>query len=355
MAFAKESIMKATQKEVLFSEKMLAVVSQKYEAAKEPKETWAPTDFLPNFASSTWQEEVKELQDNSRNLSDPFFMALAGNMITEEGLPTFLTWINQNDHIADRSGVDDHAWAKWARAWTAEENKHGDILHKYLYLSGRVDMRTIEITIGEFIRNGFTTKSLNDPYRGIIFTSFQERGTRISHSRLGFEAKKAGDESLGKICQVVAADEGRHEAVYQSFVQEVFNQDPSQMMLAFTETIKTGITMPLSAAGKDTFEFFSKVTEALGMYTYGDYIEILEFLLKRWNIDKLEGLDDTAEKARDYMCLLPERLKKIASRKKPWLLENIKEPLLWVNQEDSLVSHLQTKRGQLESLQLDQV
>ena len=336
--------MKATQKEVLFSQDMLEVVSKKVEAAKEPKDTWAPTDFLPDFNASNWPTEVKKIQDNSRQLSDPFFMALAGNMITEEGLPTFLTWINQNDHIADRSGVDDHAWAKWARAWTAEENKHGDILHKYLYLSGRVDMRAVEITIGDFIRNGFTTKSLNDPYRGIVFTSFQERATRISHSRLAGEAKKAGDHSLAKICQVVAADEGRHEAVYQSFVQEVFHQDPNEMMMAFLEMMKTGITMPLSAAGKDTFQFFSKVTEALGMYTYSDYIEILEFLLKRWNVDKIEGLNDTAEKARDYLCRLPERLKKIAQRKTPRLLESIKEPLLWVHQDEATVNSLQSAR-----------
>lgn len=323
--------MKAVQKEVLFSQNMLDVVSKKYEASKEPIETWAPTDFIPDFGSSNWEVEIRKLQEDSRNLSDAFFMALAGNMITEEGLPTFLTWINQNDHIGDRTGVDEHAWAKWARAWTAEENKHGDVLHKYLYLSGRVDMRAVEITIGDFIRNGFTTKSLNDPYKGIVFTSFQERATRISHSRLGVEAKNAGDYSLAKICQVVAADEGRHEAVYQSFVQEVFNQDPNEMMVAFLDMMKTGITMPLSAAGKETFEFFSKVTEAIGMYTYNDYIEILEYLLKRWNIDQITGLNEAAERARDYLCRLPERLRKIAERKTPKVLESIKEPLLWIH------------------------
>jgi hypothetical protein len=27
------------------------------------------------------------------------------------------------------------------RQWTGEENRHGDLLNKYLYLSGRVNMR----------------------------------------------------------------------------------------------------------------------------------------------------------------------------------------------------------------------
>jgi acyl-[acyl-carrier-protein] desaturase len=32
-------------------------------------------------------------------------------------------------------------WAQWVRQWTSEENRHGDLLNKYLYLSGRVNMR----------------------------------------------------------------------------------------------------------------------------------------------------------------------------------------------------------------------
>ena len=31
--------------------------------------------------------------------------------------------------------------------WIAEENRHGDVLNKYLYLSGRVDMRAVERTV----------------------------------------------------------------------------------------------------------------------------------------------------------------------------------------------------------------
>lgn len=323
--------MQGHQKEVLFSTEVLDVVQKKFEQCKSPQEAWAPTDFIPEFnPSSDWAKEITELQEKAKELSDPFFMALAGNMITEEGLPTFLTWINQNEHIGDKSGVDDHPWAKWARAWTAEENKHGDLLHKYLYLCGRVDMRAVEESIGDFLRNGFTTKTSNNPYRGMVFTSFQERATRISHSRLANDARKVGNDNLAKICQVVAADEGRHEAVYQSFVSEIFKQDPSNMMIAFLDTMKTGITMPLSATGSDTFSFFSEVTEAIGMYTYLDYIDILEFLNKRWNIESYEGLTPEATAAQEYLCKLPERLKRIATRKKPKDINSIERDLLWV-------------------------
>jgi acyl-[acyl-carrier-protein] desaturase len=38
--------------------------------------------------------------------------------------------------------------------WTGEENRHGDLLNKYLYLSGRVNMREVEIT-QHLINDGF--------------------------------------------------------------------------------------------------------------------------------------------------------------------------------------------------------
>ena len=72
--------------------------------------------------------------------------------------------------------------SRWSRAWTAEENRHGDLLNRYLYLTGRVDMRAVERTIQRLISRGFDpnfnpggVKPSGDPYRGFIYTSFQER------------------------------------------------------------------------------------------------------------------------------------------------------------------------------------
>ena len=191
-------------------------------------------------------------------------------------------------------------------------------------------MREIEESIGDFIRNGFTTKTLNCPYRGMVYTSFQERATRISHSRIAEAARAAGDLKLAKISQVVAADEGRHEAVYQSFVKEILNQDPNAMLEAIMETMKTGIVMPFSSTGKESHQFFSNVTEAIGMYTYNDYIEILEFLLKRWEIAELQNLNDKGKAAQEYLCNLPNRYRRIQQRKKAVKLEDIGEQFKWV-------------------------
>ena len=78
--------MENRQKEVLWSEAVLNVVEAKYQAAKDPRDSWAPTDFLPDFGSESWVEDVQELQASAQRISDAHFMAIAGNMITEEGL-----------------------------------------------------------------------------------------------------------------------------------------------------------------------------------------------------------------------------------------------------------------------------
>lgn len=63
-------------------------------------------------------------------------MYIAGDMITEEALPTYMTMLNTLDGVRDETGASQTAWGTWTRAWTAEENRHGDIMNKYMYLTG---------------------------------------------------------------------------------------------------------------------------------------------------------------------------------------------------------------------------
>lgn len=72
-------------------------------------------------------------------------------MITEEALPTYQTMLDTLDGVRDATGANPTSWAVWT---TAEENRHGDLLNKYLYLTGRIDMRQIEKTIQYLIGSG---------------------------------------------------------------------------------------------------------------------------------------------------------------------------------------------------------
>lgn len=121
---------------------------------KQVEKCWQPSDFLPDCASDGFHEQVKELRERCKEIPDEYFVVLVGDMITEEALPTYQTMINTLDGVRDETGASPSPWAIWTRAWTAEENRHGDLLNRYLYLSGRVDMRQIEKTIQYLIGSG---------------------------------------------------------------------------------------------------------------------------------------------------------------------------------------------------------
>ena len=182
---------------------------------------WQPQDYLPDMSKDTWMDEVKEMREMAAGISDEALVVLVGDMITEEALPTYQTLLNTFEGCDDPTGDTDSDWARWSRGWTSEENRHGDLLNKYLYLTGRVDMRSIEVTIQHLITSGFNPKAEKDPYKGFVYTSFQERATKISHNNVGRLASEQGDKNLRKICAMIAGDEGRHEKAYQKFVTEI--------------------------------------------------------------------------------------------------------------------------------------
>jgi acyl-[acyl-carrier-protein] desaturase len=59
-----------------------------------PKESWQPSDFLPDFSESDFPDTIKSLQDRMSNLPDTVLVSLIGNMITEEALPSYQTYFN---------------------------------------------------------------------------------------------------------------------------------------------------------------------------------------------------------------------------------------------------------------------
>jgi len=281
------------------------------------EQIWQPTDLLPDFQSENYIEEVQQIREEAKELGYDFWVVLVGDMVTEEALPTYESW------LMDMEGVDQHGrngWSKWIRHWTGEENRHGDVLNKYLYLSGRVNMREVEITTHHLTNDGFEVGTGRDPYRNFVYTSFQELATNISHKRVAQIAKKKKNRMLYKMCNIIAGDEMRHHLAYREFVKIILEYDPSEMMLAFADMMKKRIIMPAQnlrqSGGKmaSAFDDFSNAAQRLGVYTTFDYINILERLIDYWEIPKIEKLTDEAERARDFLVRLPDRLKRIAER-----------------------------------------
>lgn len=284
---------------------------------------WQPTDFLPDSNSENFITEIKELRKQTAELPYDYLAVLVGDVITEEALPTYESWLVDMDGV---NKANPAGWTKWIRMWTAEENRHGDLLNKFVYLSGRVNMKQMEISTQYLIADGMEIGTAKDPYKNFVYTSFQEMATNISHRRTATLAKKHGSEQLSKICGVIAADEARHAKAYKSFISKIFEIDASEMMLAFEDMMRKQIVMPahfLRQSGEKigtAFSHFSDAAQRLGVYTSFDYTTILESLLVEWKIGDITGLTGAAEKARNYLMRLPERYKRISER-------SIKAPL----------------------------
>ena len=211
-----------------------------------PDAMWQPNDLLPDSSGSDEQfyDEVRDLRARCADLPDALLVVLIGDMITEEALPTYMAQLNTLDGIRDETGGSGSAWARWTRAWTAEENRHGDLLNKYLYMTGRVDMRAVEGTIQRLIGSGMDIKTEQHPYRCLVYTSFQERATKISHGATARLASAAGDGVLTKIAGLIAADEARHEVAYTRTMDMIFEKDPDGAVACFADMMRKQITMP---------------------------------------------------------------------------------------------------------------
>uniref|UniRef100_A0A1J3DJ54 Acyl-[acyl-carrier-protein] desaturase n=1 Tax=Noccaea caerulescens TaxID=107243 RepID=A0A1J3DJ54_NOCCA len=287
---------------------------------KPVDQCWQPASFLPDPARpfSEFTDQVHELRERTASLPDEYFVVLVGDMITEDALPTYQTMINTLDGVRDETGASESAWAKWTRAWTAEENRHGDLLRTYLYLSGRVDMLMVERTVQHLISSGMDPGTENNPYLGFVYTSFQERATFVSHGNTARLAKDAGDPVLAKICGTIAADEKRHENAYVRIVEKLLEIDPNGAISAVADMMRKKITMPahLMTDGRDPmlFEHFSAVAQRLGVYTAEDYADILEFLVGRWRLEKMEGLTAEGQRAQEFVCGLAQRIRRLQER-----------------------------------------
>jgi acyl-[acyl-carrier-protein] desaturase len=114
------------RKEVMLTlEKSMDELLSKY--LKSPDTNWQPSDFLPDAADPGFHEQVKEIQELSREMNYDLFVTLIGDTITEEALPTYESW------LMSVTGIDNegrNGWSQWIRSWTAEENRHGDLLNK---------------------------------------------------------------------------------------------------------------------------------------------------------------------------------------------------------------------------------
>ncbi len=271
-------------------------------------QAWQPTDFLPDLTAEDWAEQVARFRASAGGLSDELLVVLVGNLVTEEALPNYTLSLNRV--VKDTNAAGETPWSRWLRGWTAEENRHGDLLNAYLRLTGRVDMRSVERTVHHLIRNGFDPRSRGNEYAGLVYAAFQERATRITHGNVGKLAAAQGDENLARICRKIAGDEARHETFYTRVVGQIMEEDAEAGVQAFRAMLRGIVAMPgrrmFDGQDPDLFDHFAVVSQRIGAYTALTYSEIIGHLVEVWGIAG-RSLSGKAARAQEYLCLQAER------------------------------------------------
>jgi acyl-[acyl-carrier-protein] desaturase len=267
------------------------------------RKLWFSSDYLPVDEKMNEDQEsvVKTLRERVRGIKDSVRVAVAINLLTEEGLPHFHRIIAK--HLGDES-----FWSKWNNMWTAEEDRHGGVLRDYARDSRLFSFREIEMMQFHYQESGFNPDWDKDPYKVFVYTTLQERATQISHKNTGAFAG-ADEPLLDGILSSIAADEAKHYTFYRNVFKAILEIDPARALQS-AAAIMPAIDMP--GFSMPNFRDMADVVRRVGIYGPWDYKKIVEEAIKFWNIELLTGLNEAAAKAQEKIMSIPKRLEKVA-------------------------------------------
>jgi len=277
------------------------LVKELMEAHEAKRVLWFPAELLNAPPDEDPDAHLADLRKRARGISDAARVALALNLLTEEGLPHFHRLLAV--YLGTKS-----IWSVWNNLWTAEEDRHGAILHDYTRDAGIFDPVVIEKMQFEYIKAGFEPEWDSDPYRVFVYTSLQERATQVSHANTGKYASEY-EPMIGTVLQNVAKEEARHYTFYRSVFKGVLDRDPNQGLEAAAK-IMPAIDMP--GVNMPHFRELADVVRRAGIYGPRDYLRIVEELIKYWSVETLTGLNDIGRKAQEKIMGIPARLARIA-------------------------------------------
>jgi acyl-[acyl-carrier protein] desaturase len=271
------------------------------EVHERKRELWFPVDLLGPAPDECPDTHLAALRARAEGIPDPARAALALNLLTEEGLPHF------HRLLAVYLG-DDSFWRSWNNLWTAEEDRHGQVLHDYARDTRLLQQRKLEEMQFEYLRAGFHPEWDRDPYRVFAYTTVQERATQFSHSETG-KIVAEYEPQLASILSQVAKEEARHYTFYRTVFGEILKRDPDQALHSASFILPAidmpGVTMP-------GFRELADVIRRAGIYGPRDYLRIVQEQIRYWRIESVEGLNELGRKAQEKIMGIPARLKRIA-------------------------------------------
>ncbi len=277
------------------------LVATLMEAHEAKRVLWFPSELLTPAPDTDPDRHIQALRDRARGISTPIRVALALNLLTEEGLPHF------HRLLAVYLGSESF-WSKWTNLWTAEEDRHGAVMHDYTRDSQLLNNPELERMQFEYLKAGFEPAWDADPYRVFVYTTLQERATQVSHANTG---KLAGEyePTIGTVLSNVAKEEARHYAFYRSIFAAVLERDPNRA-LASAALIMPSIDMP--GVNMPNFREMADVVRRAGIYGPREYLKIVDEQIRYWSIETLSGLDEEGRRAQEKILGITSRLERVA-------------------------------------------
>ena len=267
------------------------------------RKLWLPDDLQPANAHNSTEDEaqVTGMRKMAKRLPPAVLVALALNLLTEEGLPHF------HRLIASHMG-NDSPWRTWNNIWTAEEDRHGCAIRDYVREARIFNMGALEKLQYHYIEAGFEPDWRQDPYCLLAYTSLQEKATQIAHSNTGRQAAEF-EPRMQRVLAHVSSDESRHYQFYRAVFGAILAHDANH---ALQSLLKVAIGFAMPGHKVTGFDNMSEVVRRIGIFGPRQYQSIVEELLAHWKIAQFTGLSPLGHEAQEKLMKLPARLARIA-------------------------------------------
>jgi acyl-[acyl-carrier-protein] desaturase len=271
---------------------------------------WNPHDYIPwSDGKNYYALGGRDWDPEESKLSDVAQVAMVQNLLTEDNLPSY------HREIAMNFGMDG-AWGSWVNRWTAEENRHGIALRDYLVVTRAIDPVELEKLRVEQVTRGFSpgqnqqgelfAESLFD---SVIYVTFQELATRVSHRNTG----KACNETIAdQLLARVSADENLHMIFYRDVSEAGLEIAPNQAMKSLHRVLRNfkmpGYTVP-------EFRRKAVIIAVGGVYDPRIHLDdVVMPVLRKWRIFEREDFTGEAAAMRDDLALLVEELEEACDK-----------------------------------------
>ncbi|WP_197378668.1 acyl-ACP desaturase [Mycolicibacterium mengxianglii] len=268
------------------------------------RKDWNPHDYIPWSEGKNWYAlGGQDWEPGQSKLSEIAQTAMVQNLLTEDNLPSYHREIAMNFSM-------DGPWGYWVNRWTAEENRHGIALRDYLVVTRAVDPVELEITRMEQVTRGFSPGQNQQGdlfaetlFDSVMYVSFQELATRVSHRNTG---KACNDPIADQLLARVSADENLHMIFYRDVSGAGLDIAPNQAMKSLHRVLRNfkmpGYTVP-------DFRRKAVIIAVGGVYDPRIHLDdVVMPILKKWRIFEREDFTGEAAELRDDLGLLIEEL-----------------------------------------------